>query len=68
MVKNGGALFRPVAFEFGKIHVSGGYLARPMARVTKTVDDTDGKKKIFVKMAATDNWQIATPSGQCKKN
>ena len=68
MVKNNGAVCRPVVFEFGKIHVSGVYLPRPMAMVTKTVDDTDGKKKIFVKMGSTESWLLATPCGSTKKN
>ena len=46
MVKACGAPFRPVQYEFGKILVSGGYTSKPMAMVTKTVDDTDGKTNI----------------------
>ena len=45
MVKHSGAVFKPLRFEFGKIHVAGGYTSKPMAMVTKTVDGPDGQQK-----------------------
>ena len=68
MVKHSGAVFKPVRFEFGKIHVSGGYASKPMAMVTKTIDDTDGKKKIFAKMRASENWLVMATCGHGNKN
>lgn len=68
MVKNSGAVFRPVQFELGKIHVAGGYLPKAMAMITKTVDHTDCKKKIFVKMGSTENWLLASTCGSTRRH
>ena len=68
MVKNFMALFKPVKFEFGKIHISGGYVSKPMSTITKTIDDADGTKKTFVKMSTAESWLIMCVCGQSSKN
>jgi hypothetical protein len=68
MVKMFMALFEPVKFEFGKIHISGGYVSKPMSTITKTIDDVDGIKKTFVKMSTVESWLIMCVCGQSSKN
>lgn len=67
-MKHMGAVFKPVRFEFGKMHISGGYTWKPMAMVTKTTDDRNGKQQRFVKMAATEQWLIMSTCGSTGKN
>ena len=68
MGKNILAAFRPVKFEYGKIHMSGGYNTRPIAMKSKTVNTADGGSKTFVKMATTEAWLIMSTTGRCIKN
>ena len=68
MGKNILAAFRPVKFEYGKIHMSGGYNTRPIAMKSKTVNTADGGSKTFVKMATTEAWLIISTTGRCIKN
>ena len=41
MGKYGDPIFRPVKFEFGQVHIAGGYTAKPMAAQTKTIQGPD---------------------------
>jgi hypothetical protein len=63
MGKNVLAAFRPVKLEYGKIHVSGGYVTRPMPVKSKTIDTADGQAKTFVKLASTESWLITSTTG-----
>ena len=68
MWKNILAAFRPVKFEYGKIHMSGGYNTKPLAMKSKTVDNADGQSKTFVKMSSTEAWLVCSTTGACHKN
>ena len=68
MGKNGGPIFRPVRFEFGQVHIAGGYTVKPMAAKTKTIQGPDNKQTCFVKMAANEPWLLAATSGSGDKN
>ena len=50
--------FKPVAFHYEKVHMSGGHLQKGMPMVTKKVND-----QTFVKMATSETWLIAATTG-----
>ena len=62
------AAFRPVKLEYGKIHVSGGYVTRPMPVKSKTIDTADGQAKTFVKLASTESWLVTATTGASIRN
>ena len=68
MGKNVLAAFRPVKFEYGKVHMSGGFTAKKSAMKSKTVEDAAGIEKHFVKMAASEPWLVLPTTGSANKN
>ena len=56
MVKNMDVIFKPVKFEFGQVHIAGGFMSRAAPVVSKSIEGSDRKQHIFVKMAANDTW------------
>ena len=63
MVKNSSATFKPVSFQRGKVHISGGLLGKYMAMTTKDVKDLDGKSYEFVKVTCGEPWLVHNVSG-----
>jgi len=60
------AAFRPVRFEYGNIHMVGGYCTKPVAMKSKTVDTANGMTKTFVKMSAAEAWLLSSTTGSCR--
>ena len=56
-------VFRPVKFDFSKVHFYGGLLKKSMPLTTKNVT-VHNQEKIFVKMTASDPWLISAVTGQ----
>jgi hypothetical protein len=65
MVKNIMKAFRPVRFEYGNIHMVGGYCTKPVAIKSKTVDTADGTIKTFVKLSGMEAWLLTATTGSC---
>ena len=61
-------IFRPVKFEFGQVHIAGGFTTKPAAAKSKTVEGSDRKQHIFVKMAANEHWLLTATCGSGDKN
>ena len=61
-------IFKPVRFEFGQVHIAGGHLATPQSAKSKTVQGSDNKQHIFVKMAGTEKWLLHAICGNGDKN
>ena len=68
MGKNIMAAFRPVRFEYGNIHMVGGYCTKPVAMKSKTVDTANGTTKTFVKLSGRDAWLLTATTGSCRTN
>ena len=68
MGKNVLAAFRQVKFEYGKVHMSGGFTAKKSATKSKTIEDAAGIEKHFVKMAASEPWLVLSTTGSSNKN
>ena len=63
MVKNCDAIFKPVSFQRGKVHVCGGHLGKYMAMTTKQEKDLDGTSYEFVKVTCGEPWLVHAVSG-----
>ena len=63
MVKDIERIFKPVKFEFGKIHIAGGFTTTPSAVTSRTVEVSEGRQHIFVKMAAKEQWLMTAVCG-----
>ena len=63
MVKNMDVIFKPVKIEFGQVHIAGGYMAKAQPVVSKSIEGSDRKQHIFVKMASSEYWLIAATCG-----
>ena len=57
--------FRTVAFDYGKIHVRGGALAKA-SPVTSISVVTENRNITFVKMSVRDQWLVAAATGEKK--
>ena len=62
------AAFRAVKFEYGKVHMSGGFTTKKTAMQSKTVQDTTGIEKHFVKLAASEAWLVLSTTGFSNKH
>ena len=62
------AACRPVKFEYGKIHMSGGYTTKPSPMKSKTVDDVNGQSKKCVRLSSSEAWLVYSTTGACHKN
>ena len=52
MVKQVDRMSKPVKFEFGKIHIAGGFTSTPSSvTLNTTIEGTDKKQNSFEKMA-----------------
>ena len=60
--------FRPVQFEFGKVHFRGGLLAKALPLISKTVRLSNGKEETFVKLGTRETWLIQATTGNSKYN
>ena len=60
------SLFRPLKFDFGEIHMSGGQSQRAYPMTSKVVEGADGENITFVKLAIAETWLIASTTGQKK--
>ena len=61
-------VFKPVKFDFGQVHIAGGHTATPAAVTSKSVEGSDKKQHIFVKMAAKKRWLLSAVCGSQDKN
>ena len=68
MVKQVDRIFKPVKFEFGKVHIAGGFTSTPSAVTSKTIEGADKRQHIFVKMSAKEHWLIAACCGNDRAN
>ena len=62
------AAFRPVKFEYGKIHMSGGFTAKKSAMKSKTIAGADGIEKHFVKLCSKEPWLVMSTTGSSNKH
>ena len=58
--------FKTVAFDFGKIHVRGGHMAKAMPMTSKAISVSAEKSVTFIKMATSEPWLMAVTTGQRK--
>ena len=58
--------FKPLTFEFGKIHMSGGHSTKSHPMISKTITAPGGETVTFVKLAVTEMWLIASTTGHCR--
>ena len=63
MVKNMDVIFKPVKIEFGQVHIAGGYMAKAQPVVSKSIEGSDRRQHIFVKMASSEYWLITATCG-----
>ena len=63
MVKLVDRIFKPVKFEFGQVHIAGGFTSTPAAAKSRTVEGSDKKQQVFVKMSRQEPWLIAACCG-----
>jgi hypothetical protein len=63
MVKLVDRIFKPVKFEFGQVHIAGGFTTTPAAVKSKTIEGSDKKQHIFVKMAVSESWLTSACCG-----
>ena len=56
-------IFKPVKFEFGQVHIAGGFTSTPAAAKSRTVEGSDKKQQVFVKMSRQEPWLIAACCG-----
>ena len=61
-------IFKPVKFEFGQVHIAGGFTATPAAVTSKSIEGSDKKQHIFVKMAFSERWLLTATCGSGDKN
>ena len=61
-------VFKPVKFDFGQVHIAGGHTATPASVTSKSVEGSDRKQHIFVKMAAKERWLLSAVCGSGDKN
>ena len=64
MVKQDDRIFKAVKFEFGKVHIAGGFTSTPSAATSKTVEGSDKKQHTFVKMASSEPWLTTACCGK----
>ena len=58
--------FRPLKFDFGKIHLSGGQTPRSFPVTSKHITSASGESITFVKVATTENWLLMVTTGVCR--
>ena len=58
--------FRTVAFDYGKIHMRGGALAKASPVDSKVITVTGDRKITFVRMATREAWLVAAVTGEKK--
>ena len=64
MVKNMDVIFKPVKVEFGQVHIAGGFMTKAAPVVSKSVEGSDRKQHIFVKMASSEGWLLQATCGK----
>ena len=58
--------FKPLRFNFEKIHIQGGHTVKSLPMVSRTVEGPDKQNITFVKMAVSEAWLIMATTGQSK--
>ena len=58
--------FKPIKFDFGKIHMSGGQSTKAYPMTSKQVVGMDGESLTFVKLAVSERWLVASTTGVSK--
>ena len=58
--------FRPLKFDFGKIHLSGGQSPKSCPVTSKQITSASGECITFVKVATTENWLLMVTTGCCR--
>lgn len=58
--------FKPLKFDFGKIHMTGGHAAKSLPMTSKTITVTEKENITFVKLAISETWLIMAATGQAK--
>ena len=61
-------IFRPVTFEFGQVHIAGGFTTKPATAKSKTIERSDRKHHMFVEMVANEHWLLTATCGSGDKN
>jgi hypothetical protein len=61
-------IFKPVKFEFGQVHIAGGHTATPASAKSKSVEGSDKKQHLFVKMATSEKWLLHAVCGSGDKS
>ena len=60
--------FRPVHFEFGKVHFKGGLLTKPMPMTTRVVRMQSGSDETFVNLKCKEPWLVEAATGNKRYN
>ena len=55
--------FRPLKFDFGRIHISGGLSPKALPAVSRQMTTPSGEAITFVKLASTEHWLLAATTG-----
>ena len=55
--------FRPIKFDFGKIHISGGHSLKSFPVTSKQITSASGEHITFVKVATSENWLLLVTTG-----
>jgi len=63
MVKGADRIFKPVKVEFGQVHIAGGFTSAPAPVKSKSIEGSDKRQHIFVKMAGTEGWLVSSTCG-----
>ena len=61
-------IFKPVKFVFGQVHIAGGFTTKPAAATSKTIEGSERKQHIFVKMTSHEHWLLTATCGSGDKN
>jgi hypothetical protein len=71
MVKGAERIFKPVKVEFGQVHIAGGFTSTPAAVKSKSIEGSDKRQHIFVKMSGTETWLqacVVGPNTHCRNS
>ena len=68
MVKAMDYIFKPVRIEFGQVHVAGGFSSKAAPVVSRSIEGSDNKQHIFVKMSSSEAWLLQATCGKGNKS
>mgnify|MGYP005710608211 CR=1 FL=1 len=64
MVKAMDYIFKPVRIEFGQVHVAGGFSSKAAPVKSRSVEGSDKKQHVFVKMSSSEAWLLQATCGK----